>query len=740
MKNKISYNNYLPVYLVLILIFSLILLSLPLAGVFGYEYSSITSLLLVLLSAFYIVSLLKKNNFESGNKRAIYKQLLKAYSAFLIIPFLAGVIKSITGLSCSLTDGILFYIFITCPSVIVGASLGAVSISISKKAPLLRVIILLFIIASIPVAEIYFNPQIYFYNPLVGFFPGTIYDEGLSVNLKLIVYRLLNVLFFGSLFLLIIKSLYKENHIPVKFVLSGGLIVAVLFIYLSPLFGYSTSEGRLKSELGGKIETQHFIIHYSKQIDEKLIKVSALHHEYYYRELSAFFNLKPKEKITSFVFGSPKQKGKLFGSENADVAKPWLYQVYTTYNNYNTSLKHEIAHVFSGEFSGGIFKVAGGFNPALIEGIATAADPVYDENRIDYLAAAAYRYGYKVSIINLFNGFSFFGSVSGLSYVYAGTFTKYLIDNYGIEKFKKVYVDPDFKKVYDKTLTSLEKEFYEYLEGINVKGEEHTAHYYFGRKSIFQKVCPRYVADRVNEASEYYYNEEYKEAADIFEELYNLSSSYAPLSGWINSLVKMDSISQADGIINLNIKSFKNTAYYYNLLLTLADISVRLGNFTRADSLYNKILLQNPGRTLFYIAGLRKDLLTWDKLLVKYLEGGELDKYIILREINSARYSYSTFPVLIDLSRLLNENYDIFLRQFRHSIIVNNYSASYAALKLSGYALENLEFEIARRMAALSIRYNAEENFNFILNENFNKTKWFRDNSKKLLDEMKFNE
>ena len=51
------------------------------------------------------------------------------------------------------------------------------------------------------------------------------------------------------------------------------------------------------------------------------------------------------------------------------------------------TLKHEIAHCFTASFGTGIFKLASGFNPALIEGVAEAADGFYDENSIHYLAS-----------------------------------------------------------------------------------------------------------------------------------------------------------------------------------------------------------------------------------------------------------------------------------------------------------------------------------------------------------------
>lgn len=59
-------------------------------------------------------------------------------------------------------------------------------------------------------------------------------------------------------------------------------------------------------------------------------------------------------------------------------------------------------------FGSGVFKVAAGLNPYLIEGIAVAADPVYDNNDINYIASIAYNNGFKPDLNNLFNYFSFF--------------------------------------------------------------------------------------------------------------------------------------------------------------------------------------------------------------------------------------------------------------------------------------------------------------------------------------------
>ena len=71
-------------------------------------------------------------------------------------------------------------------------------------------------------------------------------------------------------------------------------------------------------------------------------------------------------------------------------------------------MKHEIAHCFTREFGSYIFKIADNFNPSLIEGVAMAADPVYDGFDLDYMAALAFNNDFKLNVNALFTFFNFF--------------------------------------------------------------------------------------------------------------------------------------------------------------------------------------------------------------------------------------------------------------------------------------------------------------------------------------------
>src|ERR1035437_735378 len=166
------------VSVLILILFNLLLIKLPLTSVFGYEFSTFNSILLVIITGILAISFLKR-------KENLLKNFLKLSPFLLLVPLIISVLNSLLTTTCSLADGFLFYIVITLPSVLIGSAFGLLSFYISFKYSYIILILLLCITAFIPVVEIYYYPQIYFYNPLVGFFPGTIYDERLSVTFRL---------------------------------------------------------------------------------------------------------------------------------------------------------------------------------------------------------------------------------------------------------------------------------------------------------------------------------------------------------------------------------------------------------------------------------------------------------------------------------------------------------------------------------------------------------------------------
>jgi hypothetical protein len=733
MKNIFTGRNYLAFYLLILLLVNLALLKLPLTNVFGYEFSVINSLLIIILSGIYTIYY-SKINFRKANRDFI-PELFKSLTLLLLIPFSVSVVNSIDSGFCSFIDGLLFYIVITCPSIIIGISLGLFSVLIANRFRVLLFFIFCFGILMIIAYEIYFNPQVYVFNPFIGFFPGTIYDEGISVSGKLILYRSLNLLFFGWIISSIVR-LKRDKKKRLVFFIVKVLFIPAAFFFLSPHLGFSTTFRSLTNALSKSVVTEHFVIHLDKRIDTEKIKMLTLNHEYYYQELEKYFEVKLEEKIHSFIFYDNDKKKELFGSRNADVAKPWLNQIYVSVGNWEHTLKHELAHCFSAKFGTGIFKLASGFNPMLIEGIAEAADGNYDDNSRHFMASLAGNSGYDVDMKQLLSKFGFYSKASSISYIFGGSFIKYLIDNYGISKFKEYYVTGEFPKSYGLNLNKTLKEYYLFLTNSDYKYNDHQAHYYYGRKSLFQKICPRAISEQLNNGWEQLGDYDFIGAQLSFASILNKTDNYAALIGLIRTYEKQDSLFEAVKLLKNKIEFYESTSYYYNLELTLADLFIKLENFKSADSLYNVIIKQRPNRKLNYISSIRRELIK-KELIKKYLKGSNYDKYYILQKLKGQSIKYWSIPVMIYLSEQLDEDYDILLEKIDKKFRVNNYSSSYAGFVLSNYMLANNDFVKAHKMAGLSLRYKSDNNFSIILKEQYNKTRWFLNNGDLFLNEIK---
>jgi len=732
MKSIIKWKNYLSIYIIVLVLANIGLLYLPLVNVFGYEFSVINSMLLVIFTGIYTIKYY--DTFFTKNNHLFTSELFESSLLLLLIPFTVSIINSLINGFCSFIDGLLFYLVITLPSIIIGMALGMLAVFLSKRFRIFWLFLLYLGILSIIFWEIFINPQVYVFNPIIGFFPGTIYDEGISVSWNLVLYRLFNIIFFGYILKSIIKIKRGKSTKLVPFLIST--ILLVIFYFFSPKLGYATTKSYLDQQLYRQVISDHFIIHYDNKIGEKQIKILALNQEYYYQQLKDFFDLDLKEKIHTYLFFNDLQKKELFGSKNADVAKPWLNHIYISYDSWEHTLKHEMAHCFSGAFGSGIFKLAAGLNPLLIEGIAEAADGIYDENSIHYMAALAYNSNYKEDIEFLLSKSGFFSRTSSLSYIYAGSFIKHLVDEEGIQKFKQYYVSGEFQEVYGIELKSFldgyYKFLYEYKGDINLE----SANYYFGRKSLFQKVCPRSISENLQMGWEQINNSDYLGAEKTFWDVLGKADNYSALVGLARSFEEQDKITESVELLLGQLNKFEKTSYYYNLEFFLADFYSKLENFAKADSLYSSIAFKKPNRRLNYLANVRKNLIR-NNHVKKYLSGSDYDKYYILKSLNKFDNNYWSFPILITLTKQLDEDYDYFIEDLNMNIRVSNYESSYAILKLSQYMLSNYDFANARKFAGLALRYNSDENFNYILSEQFDKANWYYQNGQLTLNTLR---
>ncbi|MEL7372266.1 MAG: tetratricopeptide repeat protein, partial [Myxococcota bacterium] len=291
---------------------------------------------------------------------------------------------------------------------------------------------------------------------------------------------------------------------PQLAILLSGVLLVILTLWALRAgrdIGWNLDRDAVQESLRTRVETDHFIIHVDPSVSPERLRRIVEDHEHRYRQLTTFFKTEPDGKIVSFIYRNRAQKARLMGAQRTQIARPWNREVHIDgFRVPHPVLKHELAHVFAGKLATGPFKVpavAGIFvNIGVVEGIAVAADWRVRELTVHGWTKAMQGLGLMPDLRKSLDVFGFWSISSSRAYTVAGSFFRYLVDKYGIEKFGVLYATNDFTAAYEQSLDALVTEWEAFLKGIPLPQDDLlVAEHRFKRPSIFQKVCPHVAAN-----------------------------------------------------------------------------------------------------------------------------------------------------------------------------------------------------------------------------------------------------
>lgn len=492
--------------LLFLLILSLILTQVPLFNYLGYEFSALIALFWSLVAGLLTISLWKRGGYDQqpGTRPFIYRSMILGLVP-LFVPLVIICLNAFFVKNCSFLGGSILFFLIVIPAVLFSQAL-ALFVAVWIRGWKKTLFVLAWFIVLFHILFVTFTgAQIFAFNPILGYFAGLTYDEALEVADRLLFYRIGTFAF--TLLLVAAAQHLHARHRPEggtghtapgtsrrRVVLVLALLIGLMFFFSSDL-GLSSSESHIEKVLGGKAETEHFVITYPDSLlkGDRLIQVVQLH-EFYYMQLSRALRVRPARKIHTFLYASAEQKGRLIGAGGTNIAKPWLWQLHINLGDIDASLKHELVHVFAADFGFPLVRV--GINSGLIEGLAVAVERTEYEEPVHRLAALVVQNELAPDMESLFSLTGFMKAPAGVSYVAAGSFCRYLIDRYGIRRFKMLYRTGEFTLLYGKPLPMLVKEWQRFLAGFHFNGGDRAkAEYLFKRRSIFGKECARVIAN-----------------------------------------------------------------------------------------------------------------------------------------------------------------------------------------------------------------------------------------------------
>jgi len=302
--------------------------------------------------------------------------------------------------------------------------------------------------------------------------------------------------------------------------------------------GFEFSANDIRNSLGRRSESGHFIVYYRAEDysaeDIRRIKAVA---EYHYRKVSdaLSFHNGSTDKISVYIYPDNTWKQRYIGTANTNIAKPWKREIHLTTATFATTFRHELVHILAADFGMPVIKAS--LRMALNEGLAVAVD--WEEGLFTphQFAAAIQREHGLENVPQLFSYTGFATQSSGYAYIVAGSFSRYLLDRYGIHRFRRVFPDGNFMGTFGESLESLVKDWKAFLKTVDASDiPPETIQSIFFQPSIFYKTCAREVAERSQRAVQAIRMKDYRLAENEFKASYkNAPTAYA-LRGLFQSL------------------------------------------------------------------------------------------------------------------------------------------------------------------------------------------------------------
>lgn len=349
------------------------------------------------------------------------------------------------------------------------------------------------------------QPPLVVYDAFGGYWAVSIYDEGLAAWQKHLPYRAMT---WAGAALWCHALAFEETP------RATSAIWAVICAFITSWFAlqggtYDISRSRAYTQelLGGRVETPHFVIFYeSAALSERKVQEMIADHEMQYAELREYLGVEPTQKLHSYIYASHDTRHAAMGVRSTMIARVWLGEMHLVWRGFGDDLlRHEMAHLMLREHGRGPLKLASknGLFPAmgLVEGAASAAAWELDELNDHGWAAAILQSGQMPDVVRMLQASGFWAQSSRVSYTVWSSFSRWLIDTYGAEKFLDAYRDAHFERAYDTSLQDLVEAWTRMLETIELRPAElAAAQMRFERPALMQRMCGRAIATREQDA------------------------------------------------------------------------------------------------------------------------------------------------------------------------------------------------------------------------------------------------
>lgn len=408
------------------------------------------------------------------------------FLVILLVPLLPAQAEQWIHQPCDQESGFLFYFLYTIPALVCGAGAGRIAKRTGGRRGAL------FFIASVLLPSVwvlwtlYHDIPVRFHHWIFGMWPGSLYDEQVTLTTALWWGRLEGLLFGAALWLLSDSGHRRLTAASVS-------AVFVLLVVLEAYTGVRVPAGMLQARFSPAVELQGARIYFAPDVPgESRGKITARASDALQSVGEALGGL-PEKPMELFVFSDPDSRYELTGARFTTYTKPWLGHAYLETGLLLSArgpvlLRHELAHLVTAPW-GGFLGLP--WNISLLEGTAVAVAPPAGEGRLRALARVILEKKPELVVENFLRRAGFWSESPASAYPLAGAFAEFVIESHGPVRLRELWSLGPLSEPPGSSWKQLAHEFRDYLaEAEPTEREKNVGTAFARQKSVFEKRCP----------------------------------------------------------------------------------------------------------------------------------------------------------------------------------------------------------------------------------------------------------
>jgi hypothetical protein len=483
--------------------------ALPLLDAPGYELGEACALLAALLApALGIAAARLELARPAPSPLAAWAGAALVLAALLALLVVGALLRAAVGPCAALRPAALFVPLLAIPSLLLGTALAVAVAFVTRgrgaaAAGLYALAALASLAATLLAA--YRGPAAFAFDPLLGGWPGPIYDEALVPDLRVALLaasaaaQAVAVAAVAEAFVRAGRAGRRRALAPVLAALAAVLAIASARAALEAL-GLSGTRAAVARALGGRRDGARCTVHFPAEKARPAVEALLAECEFQVEDLARALAIAPPARVTAYVYRSAEEKRRLVGAAATEYAKPWLREIHLVDGPLpHPLLRHELVHAVGAEIAGGLLGVpARGLvlvSAGLVEGLAAALETPRGRFTVDEWSRAAKDLGLLPDVARIVGPAGFWAEPPARAYSAAGSFLAFVLRVHGPERVREAYRTGDLARATGVPLEELAAAWVRSLEAVEAPpGLLAAARPRLGRKSIFARPCARELA------------------------------------------------------------------------------------------------------------------------------------------------------------------------------------------------------------------------------------------------------